>query len=45
VLHHPRVTTLSCAGDGLMVVRLSRVPSFSFEGSDVEEVRKCVAHC
>jgi hypothetical protein len=45
VLHHPRVTTLSWVGIGLMAVCLSRVSSSSFVGCDVEEVRELVAQC
>jgi hypothetical protein len=45
VLHHPRITALSWAGVELMVVRLSRVSSSSFEGCDVEEVWEWVAQC
>jgi hypothetical protein len=44
-LRRPYVTVSSWAGAELVVVRLSRVPSSSFEGCDVEEVREWVAQC
>jgi hypothetical protein len=45
VLHWPYVTTSSWAGVELVDVPPSRVPSSSFEGRDVEEVREWAAQC
>jgi hypothetical protein len=45
LLHRPYVTASSWAGVELVVVPLSRVPSSSFEGRDMEEVREWAAQC
>jgi hypothetical protein len=45
LLRRPYVRASSLAGTELVVIPLSRVPSSSFEGCDMEEVREWAAQC